>query len=100
VSLYLGAWIYWNPQGLSRPVMGLLYFYIILSIRYNITSDNEFNIITPYNYSSVKAVILYLNLANKKLLGYTKCTLLQAVRPIGGIELYLYSFTTNGTRRG
>ena len=25
---YLGASTSWNPQGLSRPVMGLLYFYI------------------------------------------------------------------------
>ena len=35
-----------------------------------------------------------------------KCTLVQAlssvqtVRPIGGVEVYLYSFMINGTRRG
>jgi len=27
LSWNLGAWTSWNPQGLSRPVMGLLYFF-------------------------------------------------------------------------
>jgi len=30
LSWNLGAWTCWNPQGLSRPVMGLLYFYLNL----------------------------------------------------------------------
>jgi hypothetical protein len=27
LSWNLGASIFWNPQGLSRPVMGLIYLY-------------------------------------------------------------------------
>ena len=29
LSLNLGASASWNPQGLSRPVMGLLYLYLL-----------------------------------------------------------------------
>jgi hypothetical protein len=28
LSWNLGAWTVWNPQGLSRPIMGLLYLYL------------------------------------------------------------------------
>jgi len=33
LSWNLGSWTSWNPQGLSRPVMELLYLYLYLSQR-------------------------------------------------------------------
>jgi len=37
----LGASASWKPQGLSRPVMGLLYFYFCLSIYKLPTKDSD-----------------------------------------------------------
>jgi hypothetical protein len=31
----------WNPQGLYRPVMGLLYLYLYLSVRRQLEPTNE-----------------------------------------------------------
>jgi len=42
LSLNLGASTSWNPQGLSRPVMGLLYLYrlyVLSSVQYNGIDD-------------------------------------------------------------
>jgi len=40
LSWNLGASTSWNPQGLSRPVMGLLYFYLYLKISFVISILN------------------------------------------------------------
>jgi hypothetical protein len=44
LSWNLGASTTWNPQGLSRPVMGLLYFYLFYN-RYNILNYKSWQII-------------------------------------------------------
>ena len=54
LSWNLGASTSWNPQGLSRPVMGLLYLYLYLNqinLVYaipNCSFKSHFNIILPY----------------------------------------------------
>jgi len=51
LSWNMGTSIYWNPQGLSRPVMGLLY------LRKQINPNEDFQM--PYDYvSSVQSYVL------------------------------------------
>jgi len=46
LSSNMGASTSWNPQGLSRPVMGLLYLYLYLLLRmYQILHLYIFNVL-------------------------------------------------------
>jgi hypothetical protein len=47
LSLNLGASASWNPQGLSRPAMGLVYLYL-----YSVIGD------VPYAYDTTELLLL------------------------------------------
>jgi hypothetical protein len=69
LSKNLGASTSWNPKGLSRPVMGLLYIYLYLENWVLITSKNVSRtskkiVLRALNYEtlcSVKTQIVYVN---------------------------------------
>jgi hypothetical protein len=51
LSWNLGAWTSWNPQGLSSPVMGLLYLYVYFYLTW--ISCNSLEITNRIYYSTV-----------------------------------------------
>jgi hypothetical protein len=48
LSCNLGASTSWNPQGLSRPVMGLLYLYLINACGFILFEEIVEYLTTPY----------------------------------------------------
>jgi hypothetical protein len=55
LSLNLGASISWNPQGLSRPVMGLLYLIKLLKyiLKYYLIVENIIINFKSFNYKNL-----------------------------------------------
>jgi len=52
LSWNLGASTSWNPQGVSRPVMGLLYHYLLLRSRWVWGACNK--ILSRHNWNTVR----------------------------------------------
>ena len=49
LSINLGASVSWNPQGLSRPVQGLLYRYLLPQGQCSLQCENEVNTVNGTN---------------------------------------------------